>query len=141
MGIGPWRPITDIERHLQRGELDMAIAVAHDTRRAHGRPIPLNIALKFLPAVARHRPEHYSAWALRWLADWLPKAATIDQALDVTRGPRAIAQRARRRHANTHASRKEAQGVRPSYPFGRRGPEMKCGGWESNPHALADRGF
>jgi hypothetical protein len=84
MGIGPWRPITDIERHLQRGELDMAIAVAHDTRRAHGRPIPLNIALKFLPVIARHRPEHYSAWALRWLADWLPKATTIDQALDVT---------------------------------------------------------
>jgi hypothetical protein len=74
----------DIERHLLRGELELAIAVARDSRRAHGRPIPLEVAVKFLPVIARERPGSYSAWALRWLYDWLPQASSIDQALDMT---------------------------------------------------------
>ncbi len=70
MGLGPYRPIKDLERALERGELELAIAAAKDVARAYGRPIQLDIAVRFLPVVAEQRPEDYDGWALRWLARW-----------------------------------------------------------------------
>lgn|GEM_PF-1181674 len=75
----------DVERALERGELDMAVASAKDVRRECGQPIRLELAVRFLPLVAVQRPEAYDAWALRWLARWCAESvgATIDVAAQV----------------------------------------------------------
>jgi hypothetical protein len=88
MGIGPHRPIKDIEAHLRRGELQLATAVAKDFRREHNRPIPIGIALLFLPVVLSQRPEDYDDWACRWLARWLTETPkpTAEQAADLASG-------------------------------------------------------
>lgn len=85
MGLGPYRPIKDLERALERGELDLAIAAAKDVSREYGGPIKLDIALRFLPVVSEQRREDYDGWALRWLARWSTETpgATIEQAAEV----------------------------------------------------------
>jgi hypothetical protein len=85
MSLGPYRPIRDLERALERGDLAMAVAAANDISREQGRPIPIDVALRLLPLVAAHEDDAYDRWACRWLARWLSEmpAATIDQAAEV----------------------------------------------------------
>ena len=85
MGLGPYRPIKDLERALERGELDMAIAAAKDCAREYGHPIQLDVALRFLPVVIAQKPGAYDGWALRWLARWSAEAAgaTIEAAAEI----------------------------------------------------------
>jgi len=82
MSLAPYRPIRDLEGALERGQLDKAVALAKDVAREYGRPIQLDLALRFLPVVAVQRFEAYDGWALRWLARWSTEAqgATIERA-------------------------------------------------------------
>lgn len=79
MGLGPYWPIKDLERALNRGDLKMSIAAARDCQREHGRPINLDIAVRLLPLVATD-PDSYNTWACRWLSRWLTEtpAPTIE---------------------------------------------------------------
>jgi len=81
MGNPPFRPVREIERLLERGDLRMAVAIAKDFAREHGRPIPLAVALRLLPLVASQSPREFDAYALRWLARWIEEtpAGTIEQ--------------------------------------------------------------
>jgi hypothetical protein len=45
-----------------------------------GRPIDLATALRFLPLAARE-PEHYDAWARRWLLRWTEETAPAIEAI------------------------------------------------------------
>jgi hypothetical protein len=85
MGLGPYRPLDDLERYLERGELKMAVAVAKDVSREYGRPIGLDLALRFLPLVAAQQLDAYDGCACRWLARWLNETpcVTADQAAEV----------------------------------------------------------
>jgi hypothetical protein len=84
MGLGPWRPDRDIERALERGELKMAVAAAKDVAREYGHPIPVDLAVRFLPIVVAQRPEAFDRWALRWLARWTDTSkATIERAAEI----------------------------------------------------------
>jgi hypothetical protein len=81
MGNAPFRPITEIERRLDRGDLSMAIAVAKDRRQ----PLSLHLGMRMLPLVAGQRPDSYDTWALRWLKRWVEEmpGITIDDAAEV----------------------------------------------------------
>ena len=81
----PFRPVVEIERAVERGELAMAIAIAKDLTTELGHPIQLATALRLLPLVATQRPDEYSDWALRWLGRWIGEmpGTTIDQTADV----------------------------------------------------------
>jgi hypothetical protein len=85
MGDPPFRPISEIERELKRGRLDIAVAIAKDFARNNGRPIPLGLALRFLPLVAMQSPSEFDAWATRWLARWLGEtgAPTAEAAAEI----------------------------------------------------------
>jgi hypothetical protein len=85
MGLGPYRPVRDLERAVDRGDLPMAVAAAKDIAREYGRPIPVDLALRLLPLVAAQRHEQYDQWACRWLARWLRDAegVTIDRAAEI----------------------------------------------------------
>jgi hypothetical protein len=84
MGPRPWRPAAELDGALERGDLRYAVSLADEVRIERGRPIGLELALRFLPLIARESPSEYDAWALRWLARWLTEtAATIDQAAEV----------------------------------------------------------
>jgi hypothetical protein len=85
MGDPPFRPLKEIARAIDRGDLSTAIAISRDFASEHKRPIPLALAATLLPLVARQSPREYDAYALRWLARWAHEtaAATIDQAADV----------------------------------------------------------
>lgn len=85
MGLGPYRPIRDLEQAIERGDLGMAIAITRDFAREHERPIPLDLALRLLPLVVVQQPDAYDGWACRWLARWLSETqgATIDQAAEI----------------------------------------------------------
>lgn len=85
MGNPPFRPVKEIERALERGDLRMAVAIARDFATERGRPIPLGVALKLLTPVALQSPSEYDAWACRWLMRWLTEtpAPTIEQAANV----------------------------------------------------------
>jgi hypothetical protein len=85
MGLGPYRPLKDVERALERGDLKMAVAAAKDCTHEHGRPIHIELSLRFLPLVASQQNESYDRWAYRWLMRWLEETsgATIDQVADV----------------------------------------------------------
>jgi hypothetical protein len=85
MSLGPYHPVRDLERALERGDLEMAIALAKDVSREHGRPIHIELALRLLTLVAVQRHEEYDRWACRWLARWLSETggATIDQAAEI----------------------------------------------------------
>ena len=67
MGLGPYRPIRELEHAITRGNLGMAIAIAKDVAREYGRPIDLHLALKLLPLVATQQLDAYNHWARRWL--------------------------------------------------------------------------
>lgn len=84
MGLGPWRPIRDLERAIARGDLGMSAALARDAEREYGRPIQLDLALKLLSLAAAEQ-DTYDAWACRWLARWLSesRAPTIDAAAEL----------------------------------------------------------
>jgi hypothetical protein len=85
MGLGPYHPVRDLERALERGDLEMAIALAKDVSREHGRPIHIELALRLLALVAVQRHDEYDRWACRWLARWLGECtdATIDQTAEI----------------------------------------------------------
>jgi hypothetical protein len=85
MGLGPYRPLRDLEHALERGQLKMAVAAAKDVSRQYGRPIGLELALRFLPLVAAQQLDAYDGWACRWLARWLSETpgVTIDLAAEV----------------------------------------------------------
>ncbi|MGA2321238.1 MAG: hypothetical protein ABSG95_10940 [Solirubrobacteraceae bacterium] len=85
MGLGHYRPLRDLERALERGALDMAVAAAKDVSHEHGRPIGLGLALRFLPLVANQQLDVYDEWACRWLARWLKETpgVTVDLAAEV----------------------------------------------------------
>jgi hypothetical protein len=85
MGNPPFRPLGEIERELERGRLDIAVAIAKDFARDNGRPIPLALALRFLPLVATQSPSEFDAWATRWLVRWLGEtgAPTAEGAAEV----------------------------------------------------------
>jgi len=51
MGLGPYRPIRELEGAIERRELDMAIGIAKDIARER-RPIGLELALGLLALVA-----------------------------------------------------------------------------------------
>jgi hypothetical protein len=84
MGLGPYRPSRDLERAIERGDLEMAVALAKDLAREVGQPVRLDLALRLLPLVAAER-EAFDAWSCRWLARWLAEThgPTIDRAADV----------------------------------------------------------
>jgi hypothetical protein len=82
----PFRPIRELEAHLARGELDSAALLARSVTRERGRPLELELALRFLPLVASQRPERYDSWALRWLEQWcaqMREVASVEEAADV----------------------------------------------------------
>src|SRR2546430_2715121 len=84
MGVGPHRPIRELEAALDRGELDIAQGIAKDWQREHGRPIRLDLALRLLPLAAGGPA--YDPWACRWLARWLAEASdpSIDRAAEIS---------------------------------------------------------
>ena len=84
-GSPPLPPPRRPTRSPRAGELRFAISLAALGAEDQGRPIDLELALRFLPVVIAERPERYDAWACRWLARWLTEApgVTIDQAAEV----------------------------------------------------------
>jgi hypothetical protein len=83
MGLGPYRPIRELEGAIERGELDIAIGIAKDVARER-RPIGLQQALALVALVAAEGSD-YDVWACRWLARWLSEThgATIGLAAEV----------------------------------------------------------
>jgi hypothetical protein len=63
--------VLDLEHALERGQLKLAVAAAKDVAHEYGRPIGLELALRFLPLVAAQQLDAYDGWACRWLARWL----------------------------------------------------------------------
>jgi hypothetical protein len=63
----------------------MAVAAAKDVSQEFGRPIGLDLALRFLPLVAAQQLDAYDGWACRWLARWLNETpgVTADQAAEL----------------------------------------------------------
>jgi len=85
----PYRPVRELEAHLDRGELDFAIALARVAARERPRPLDLGLTLRFLPLIAAQRPDAFDEWALRWLERWcgeLRGRASIDDAADLVGG-------------------------------------------------------
>jgi hypothetical protein len=82
MGPRPWRPASELEGALQRGDLRYAMSLAQELRSERGRPLELEVAARFLPLIASQSPKEYDAWALRWLARWASETATatVEQA-------------------------------------------------------------
>lgn len=85
MAPRPWRPAAELDHALANGHLRHAISLADEVRIERGKPIPLPVAARFLPLIARESPTEYDSWALRWLGRWASenKAATIDDAAEV----------------------------------------------------------
>ena len=83
MGLGPYRPLRELEGAIERRELDIAIGIAKDIARAR-RPIGLEPALGLVALVAAEGPD-YDLWACRWLARWLSETqdASIGLAAEV----------------------------------------------------------
>ncbi|MGO9322000.1 MAG: hypothetical protein ACLQBY_14520 [Solirubrobacteraceae bacterium] len=85
----PYRPVRELEAHLDRGELDFAIALARVTAHERARPLDLGLTLRFLPLIAAQRPDAFDVWTLRWLERWcgeLRGRASIDDAVDLVGG-------------------------------------------------------
>jgi hypothetical protein len=83
MGPRPWKPAQELGGALERGELEFAITLAAELAEDR-KHVPLETALRFLPLVARQRPDEYDRWALRWLGRWVSETpdATIGQAAE-----------------------------------------------------------
>ncbi len=82
----PYRPARELEAHLDRGELGFAISLAKTVVGERGRPLDLDLTIRFLPLVAAQRPEAFDLWALRWLERWcgeLGGEASIDDAVEL----------------------------------------------------------
>ena len=85
----PYRPVRELEAHLERGELEFALALARALAVERERPLDLAVTIRFLPLIAAERPEAFDVWALRWLERWcaeLRRAASIDDAVEVAQG-------------------------------------------------------
>jgi hypothetical protein len=85
----PYRPVRELEAHLERGELDFAMALARGIAAERSRPLELELMLRFLPLLAVQRPEAFDPWALRWLERWcgeLRGRASVEEALEVVGG-------------------------------------------------------
>jgi hypothetical protein len=81
--VRPYHPLRELEGHLNRGELDSAIALARGLAQERRRPLELDVTLRFLPLIATQRPDAFDTWALRWLERWCAERrgrATIDDA-------------------------------------------------------------
>jgi hypothetical protein len=85
MAPRPYRPAAELEAALERGELSLARVLAKDVSEERGRPIDLDVALRFLPLVAIQNAEAYDDWAMRWLGRWIRETpgATIEQAAEL----------------------------------------------------------
>ena len=68
MTARPGKPAVKLHGALQRGGLRFAVVLAAEVAEDLGRPIDLDLALRFLSGVAAQQPKHYDAWALRWLS-------------------------------------------------------------------------
>ena len=68
MAARPCNPAVKLHGALQRGGLRFAVLLAAEVAEDLGRPIDLDVALRFLRLVAAQQPKHYDAWALRWLS-------------------------------------------------------------------------
>jgi len=87
--VRPYRPVRELEAHLDRGELDFAITLARTLADERARPLELELTLRFLPLVALQRPQAFDVWTLRWLERWcgeLRGRASIDEAGEVACG-------------------------------------------------------
>jgi hypothetical protein len=85
----PYRPVRELEAHLERGELDFAMALARGIAAERSRPLELELMLRFLPLLAVQRPEAFDRWALRWLERWcgeLRGRASVEEALELVAG-------------------------------------------------------
>jgi hypothetical protein len=85
----PYRTARELEAHLDRGELDFAVALARVLAHERGRPLDLALTLRFLPLVAVQRPDAFDDWTLRWLERWcadLRGRASIDDAVELAAG-------------------------------------------------------
>jgi hypothetical protein len=85
MAPRPWRPLAELEGALARGDLRYAVTLAEELRAQRARPIPLDLAARFLPLIALHSPGEYDSWARRWLIRWLAEheEARIRQAAEI----------------------------------------------------------
>jgi hypothetical protein len=81
----PYRPLTELEGALARGDLEFAVTLAGEVSAERRRPIDLGLALRFLPLLAIQRSHDYDAWALRWLERWIEETdgATIERAAEL----------------------------------------------------------
>jgi hypothetical protein len=79
MGVGPYRPVRELEGAIERRELDMAIGIAKDIARER-KPIGLPLALRLVALVASDGAD-YDSWACRWLARWLSETPETSIAL------------------------------------------------------------
>ena len=81
----PYRPLTELEGALARGDLEFAVTLAGEVSAERRRPIDLGLALRFLPLLAVQRSHDYDAWALRWLERWIEETdgATIERAAEL----------------------------------------------------------
>jgi hypothetical protein len=89
----PYRPARELEAHLDRGELEFAIALAQGLADERGRPLELELTVRFLPLIATQRPDAFDPWALRWLERWCGEVrgqASIDDAAELAAGLAAI---------------------------------------------------
>lgn len=61
------------------------MSLAEEVRLERGSPVPLDVAVRFMPSIAKESPGEYDAYALRWLARWARETgtATISQAAEV----------------------------------------------------------
>ena len=85
----PYRIARELEAHLDRGELDFAIALAKVLTDERVQPLDLRMTLRFLPLVAIQRPDAFDEWTLRWLERWcgeLRGEASIDDAVELAAG-------------------------------------------------------
>src|ERR1700693_219643 len=84
MGPRPYTPRLELDGALDRGHLDHAIVLARELSEDSRRPIPLDVALRFLSLGATERAEQYDGWALRGLVLWIAETpgATIDRAAE-----------------------------------------------------------
>ena len=85
----PYRPLRELEDHLDRGELEFALVLARSIADERDRPLELELTVRFLPLIAVSRPAVYDPWTLRWLERWCDEnrlLASIDDALEVVGG-------------------------------------------------------
>ncbi len=79
----------ELEAHLDRGELDFAIALARQAARERTRPLELELTVRFLPLIAEQRPDAFDVWTLRWLERWCAERhgqASIDDVVELVDG-------------------------------------------------------